>query len=258
MLALVLVLATALVAVAPVRAEGPTVDELLARVAASKAQGAYRMTADFNAVLTVQYQNQPFAASATGSYREWQQTGEPRRRKVRIHDLRLPLLLRPFRGALRSLIEQRLETQSEDPKSFHAHDFFILEERSGGRYVLAGVRRDIVTEAITRHKSSADKGDPATRRAVARWLYTSASMQSWIVRSGPPYAMEVLVDEDGLIYSLETLYEWGRAGTSISYMELEGRHVWKEVALNLAGDSSMGGLKGHAILTFANHCFNCP
>ena len=31
-----------------------TVDELLTRVAASKAQGAYRMTADFNAVLTVQ------------------------------------------------------------------------------------------------------------------------------------------------------------------------------------------------------------
>lgn len=255
---IVLVLATALIAAGSARAQAPAVDELLARVFASKQRGSYRLTADFNAVLTLHYQHRAFTALANGSFNEWQQTGEPKRRKVHIHDLRLPFLLRPFRAALKSLIEQRVETQSEDPSAFHAHDVFILDERADARYVLGGIRRDIVTEAIDRYRSSADKEDLATRRAVAKWLYTSPTMQNWIVRPGPPYALEALVDEAGLIYSLQAFYHWGRAGTTISYTLFDGHPVWREVALDLAGEPSIGEMRGQLVLTFANHCLNCP
>lgn len=258
-LCLALAVATSLVAAGPARAQAPAIDELLIRIFASKHQTPYELTADFDALLKLTYQGGAFAALAAGSFKEWQQTGEARRRKIHIRELRLPFLLRPFRRALKNLIEQRVETQPDDPNAFHAHDFFILEERPDGRYLIAGVRRDIVTETIEHYRAIADWHDPATRRAVAKWLYTSPSMRSWIAQPGPPYAFEAIVDETGLIYALSAFYHWGRADSTFSYTWLESHPVWKEVALDLISESSgIGEMRGQLVLTFANHCLNCP
>ncbi len=244
--------------VLPAGAEEPSVDDLLVRLFAPKHKAPFELTADFAGALTLAFGRSRLTAEAVGSFKEWHRVGEPRRRKVTIHRLDLPLLLRPFAGALRSTIEQRVEMQSEDPETFHAHDFFILEVHPEGRYVLAGVRRDIVDDAFQRYGSGVDGQDLATRRAVARWLFTSTAMHSWIVRPGPPYALEATVDAAGFLYELTALYHWGQVGTRFAYTVVSGEPVWREVVSDVMTDpTGPSSFTGQLTLTFANHCINC-
>lgn len=244
--------------VVPARAEAPSVDALLARLFAAKHRAAYELRADFNGTLTLVVAGSRLTAVAAGTFREWHQPGEPKKRKVLLRHLHLPLLLRPFSRSLRNTIEQKIETQSEDPEAFHGHDFIILEARPDSRYTLVGIRRDIVDDAIDRYAPLIDKQDPATRRAVVKWLYTSPTMRSAIVRPGPPYAFEVAVDDAGLIYELGALYNWGRVNTKITYTMADGEPVWQEVASDVVSDlSGVGRVEGRLVLNFANHCMNC-
>jgi len=103
--------------------------------------------------------------------------------------------------------------QSEDPRAFHGHDFFILSAQPDGRFVLIGIHQRIVTDAFERYGRTADRDDPATRRAVARWLYTSPTMRASLARPGPPYAFEAVVSDAGMLHSLTAFYHWGQVAT---------------------------------------------
>lgn len=258
-LSLVLTWVVVLAMAPPAPAQAPSVDALITRVFAPKHRTPYELTADFSGILTLIVRGSQLRAFATGSFKEWQKAGEPRRRKTSIYQLHLPAVLRPFNGALRSVLEERIEIPSEDPSAFHEHDFFILQAQPESRYVIAGVRRDIVDETIDRYNPSADKQDFATRRAVARWLYTSMAIRSGVPRPGPPYAVEAIVDEAGLIHELTAFYSWGRVSTRFAYMFLNGEPVWREVVSELIGEmSGLGSVNGRLAFILANHCMNCP
>ncbi len=240
------------------RGQDVQVDTLLARVLGTEDQDTYELTADFKGAFNVVVRGSPFTAYAVGTYRETRKAGEARRRKITLQHLDLPLLLRPFSGVLQRAIEGKVELQSDNPETFYAHDIFMLEEPTGRRYVLGGVHRDIVDEAIDRYGHAGDKKDPAIRRNIARWLYTSPTMRSWIVRPGPPYALRTVIDDSGLIYDLGLFYNWGQIGTKISYLVVNGQSVWREVVTDTVSElSGHGRVDGQLTLTFSNHCLNC-
>ncbi len=235
------------------------VDLLLARAVGAGSQDAYDLTADFKGSLTVTVHGAPFTALASGSYRETRKPGELRRRQIKVHQIEVPLLLRPFTGSVRNLIEKKTEMQSDNPATFNGHDIFVLEEQVGPRYVLAGVHRRIVDEAIDRYGGAIHREDPAFRRNIARWLYTAPTMRGWIVRAGPPYALRTVVDEPGLIYELQLFYDWGQLGTKISYVTVQGKPAWRDVTTDTTSElSGLGRVDGQMILSFSNHCLNCP
>lgn len=243
--------------------EGPggqndPITTILARVVGTQDQDAYELTADFKASLTVFVKGAPFTAEAEGTYKEVRKPGEPRRRKIKIHRVDLPLLLRPFTGSVQSSIENKVDLKADNPETYRGHDIFILEDQGDGRYVLAGIHRDIVDEAIDRYGQPDQKTDPAIRRNVSRWLYSSPTMRTWIVRSGPPYAVRTVVDEDGLVYDLGLFYDWGQVGTKISYVVIGGQSVWREIVTDTVSElASLGRVDGKLTLTFSNHCLNC-
>lgn len=234
----------------------PTVDSLLARVFASEDKTPYELTADFSGTLTLVVRGTKTTAVATGSFVESRGADGVRKRKVNITRLDLPVLLRPFGASVRRIIEEKVETQSESPETFHEHDIFILGEQRG-RYVLVGVQRAIVEGAIDRYGKPQDKRDPEVRRRIARWLWTSPQREN-IVRPGPPYALRATVDEAGLIYELTLFYNWGEVGTRISYVEVNKQAVWRTVSADANSEvAGFGRVDGVMMLTFTNHCVNC-
>jgi hypothetical protein len=234
----------------------PTVDVLLARVFGSEDKTPYELTADFNGTLTLVVRGSKTTAVAAGSFVESRGADGVRKRKVNITKLDLPILLRPFGGSVRRIIEEKVETQSETPETFHQHDIFILGEQRG-RYVLVGVQRAIVDDAIDKYGKPQDMRDPEVRRRIARWLWTSPRREN-IVRAGPPYALRASVDEAGLVYELTLFYNWGEVGTRIAYVEVNKQAVWRTVSADAVSEvAGIGRVDGVMVLNFTNHCVNC-
>jgi hypothetical protein len=194
------------------------------------------------------------AGAAVGIFREWRTPGS-RRWRISVQDVELPWLLRPFSGAVRASIEQRVDAQSEAFESFKNYDVFISEELAGGEYVLVGLRRDLVDEAITRFGRSVDRQDGDSRRAIARWLFTAPSMQSWMKRAGQPYALKVVADESGLVHELQVFYERSQVGMKFSYLTVDNQAAWKEVLSTFANSNAkgIGRLEGQLKLDFADY-----
>ncbi len=250
----VLTLALAL----PGRAQAPPVDELVRLALAPKP--SYTMTADFDVFLSVRYGNNGglLTATAQGLLTEWHTTGEPLHRTITIREIRLPFLLRPFTGLIQRVIKERIETQPDDLPDFHAHDFFLLGGAPESRYVIGGLRRDIVTQTMARYRAPRFDDDTDTRRAIAKWLVTSPLMKSWIVRPGPPYALEAVVDARGLLYALTILYDWGAVTTQIAYAFIYEQPVWNWVRIDAAGEHpTLGRLTGQITISLSNQCFDC-
>lgn len=251
-------LALLVAAAGPARAQTPSVDTLLARLVGSEDKTPYELTADFAGTLALVVRGSTVTAVASGSFMESRGADGIKRRKVQITRLDLPLLLRPFRSTIRRVIEEKVETQSETPETFHDHDIFMHGELPGRRYVLVGVHRAIVDEAIDRYGRPEDKRNAEVRRQVARWLYTAPGRRETIVRAGPPYALLVIVDEAGTMYELTLFYDWGEVGTRISYNRLNGQLVWRQVSTDAVSElAGIGRVDGRLTLTFSNHCVNC-
>ena len=215
----------------------------------------YELKANFSATLRLQVHGAELAADASGLFREWQGTGErTAQHRVTIEQLHLPLLLRPFAGFLRHEIEARVARLSNDSPDFHAHDFVIIDTQPGDLYLVAGVHRDIVSEAMDRYHSPAGKSDTATRRLVARWLYSSPLMRTWIMRPGPPYALAATVDAAGLVHALTAFYDWGQTSTKITYALLNGDPIWTGVVSEIAGEiPQVGPVHGRLSLRFEHY-----
>lgn len=255
---LVVVLAIELVAGRPARAQAPSVDTLLARLFSTEDKTPYDLTADFNGQLVLSIRGGRLVVVAEGSFLESRGVDGVKRRKVTIKRLDLPLLLRPFSGAVRRVIEEKIETQAETPETFHAHEMFILTELPDRHYVLVGVHRSIVDEAIDRYGQPQDKRDPLVRRKIAQWLFTSPTMSEFLVRPGPPYALRAIVDEDGQLYELALFYEWGEVSTRISYVLLNGQPAWRQITADTVSElAGVGRVDGQLVLNFFNHCANC-
>lgn len=251
------VIATALAwAMAAPAPSQPSVDTLLARVFGSEDKTPYELTADFSGTLTLIVHGARSTAVAAGSFVESRGPDGIRKRKVDIKKLDLPVLLRPFRATVQRIIEERVETQSESPETFHEHDIFILMAQRD-RYVLVGVQRDIIDAAIDKYGTPQDKQNPEVRRLIARWLWTGPQRKR-LARPGGPYALRAVVDEQGLLYELTLYYNWGEVGTRISYVEVNRQPVWRTVAADAVSDiAGLGRVDGVMLLNFTNHCVNC-
>ncbi len=246
---------------AVVTAQGPTVDQLLERIFGSETVDPYYETADFDARLILNVRGMRLGATASGSFAEFrEQKGGPIKRKINIEKLELPLLLRPFAGTIRRVIQERGELQSENPADWTDHDFFILEQRADKKYVVVGVRRDRVNQAIKEFgRGKFDKENTADRRAVARWLYTSPTMKEFLTsRAGGAYAAVFVTDDLGRVYEQSLLYDWGKIGTRITWGQASGNWIWKELDSDVVSDiAGFGHVTGNAVLTFSNHCWTC-
>ncbi len=235
-----------------------TVDTLLQKLFGTEGRPPYDLTADFTGVLTVTFKNGRLVVEADGSFHEWRGPDGMKHRKVIIRNLSVPLLLRPFAQPLRRTVAEKIESQAENPEIFYAHDLFISAELPDRRYVLAGVHRALVDEAIDRYGKPADKTDPDTRRKIAEWLFTAPTMREFIVRPGPPYALKATLDENGLLYDLTVYYDWGQVSTKVGFVTINGRPVWSDlVADTVSNLSGIGQVSGQLSLLFTNHCVNC-
>lgn len=240
------------------QAQESLVDTLLLRLFRSETKDPYELTADFTGTLRIATRGSQLQAEAEGSFLEWRGEDSVRRRKVTVRKLNVPLLLRPFSGSISRAIEERIETQAENPDTFHAHDIFFSEELPGPRYVLAGVHREIVDDAIDRYGKPRDKLDLTTRRKIAQWLYSAPTMREFVVRPGPPYALRVVTDDAGLLYELILSYDWGQVSTRVGYIYIKGQAVWERVVADTMSDlSGVGNVTGQLSLVFTNHCLNC-
>jgi hypothetical protein len=238
--------------------DAPSVDALLERLFSSEDKTPYELTADFSGTLALTMRGGTITAVAAGSFTEVRRADGVRRRRVEIKRLDLPFLLRPFSGTIRRVIEEKVETQNESPETFHSHDIFLNGALPGPRYLLIGVHKAIVDEAIDRYGKGQDKKDDATRRRIAQWLYTTPSRREMLVRAGPPYALRVVLDEAGTLYELTLLYNWGEVGTRINYAIVNGQPVWQHVSADANSElSGFGRVDGKLQLTFSNHCLNC-
>jgi len=239
-------------------AQPPTVDVLLLRLFDVNVTEPYELSADFNGTLDVTVKRSRLVVVADGSFLEWRGTDGIRHRRVTVTDLSLPLLLRPFASSIRKVIAEKLETQGENPETFYAHDIFLLAEQPDHRFVLAGIHRDIVDDAINRYGHPEDKLDITTRRKIAQWLYTAPTMKEFIARPGPPYGLRATIDEDGVLYELVLSYDWGEVSTRIGYIWIGGQPVWAEVQADTVSNlSGVGRVTGQLLLRFTNHCVNC-
>jgi hypothetical protein len=238
-----------------VRAQ-PSVDALIAQIFGTHDAAPYELQAHFRGAFSLTTNASSTEGTAAGLFREWRMPCEFRRWKVTVQEITLPWLLRPFSGAVRTAIEEKAEAQTEALENFRNYDVFLSEEQAGGRYALAGLRRDVVDEAITRYGKSADKQDEATRRTIAQWLVTSPSMQGWAKRPGPlPYALNVMADESGLIQEVQLFYERSQVGMKFSYIQVGELRAWKEVLSTFASSNAkgLGHLEGQLRLGFANY-----
>lgn len=257
---LIIALVGLLLAPTGAAAQGPTVDQLLQRIFGSESTDPYYETADFAARLTLNVRGMKVAATGSGSFAEFREVkGGPVRRKIDVKQLELPVLLRPFGGLVRRLIQERGELQSENPDDWTDHDFFILEQRADRKYVVVGVRRDRVNQAIKQFgRGKFDKDDVNDRRAVARWIYTSPTMKEFLAQPGGAYAAVFVVDEQGRVYEQSLLYDWGRVGTRITWTQSNGNWVWRQLDSDVVSEvPGFGRVTGDASLTFSNFCWTC-
>lgn len=239
-------------------AGGIDVDALLGRVFASKYSEPYRLTADFSGILVLFVRGRPITAAVAGSYVEWEGPDRQKRRQVSITRLHLPLLLRPFAGRLRRMIEEQVEHQSDSPETFHDHDVFILDELPERRYVLIGIHRAIIDDALERAGRPAARRDAELRREMAERLYTTPGYRERLPRPGPPYALRAVVDDKGNIYDLRLFYDWGAVGTTFTYVLVNDHPVWNTLGADTTGTvGGLGRVDGNLAFTFTNHCFNC-
>lgn len=245
---------------APLRAqEMPAVDALLGQLFGTEDRTPYELIADFTGTLALTIRGGTITARAAGFFHEVRRADGVRRRRVQITRLDLPLLLRPFHGTIRRIIEEKVETQNESPETFHSHDVFLFAQLPGRHFVLVGVHKEIVDEAIDRYGKPEDKKDTATRRRIAHWLYTTPTQRQLLVRSGPPYALRAVVNEHGTLFELALLYSWGEVGTRIEYVVVRDQWVWRQVDADANSElSGFGRVDGKLKLTFFNHCLNCP
>jgi hypothetical protein len=227
------------------------VDVLLARLFGTEDLTPYELTADFHGTVRLRLRGGTITAVAAGSFVERRGTDGVRRRRVHITRLDLPLLLRPFAGTIRRVIEEKVETQNESPETFHAHDIFFAGTLPGRRYILIGVHKAIVDDAIDRYGDRASKDDPATRRRIAQWLFTTPTQRERLVRPGPPYALRVVLDEHGTLYELVLMYNWGEVGTRIDYIVVAGQWVWRQVDADATSElAGFGRVDGNLTLAF--------
>lgn len=231
-----------------------SVETLIAQIFGTKDAAAYEFQAHVRGMFSLTNGGGVIAGTVAGIFREWRTPGS-RRWRVTVQELELPWLLRPFSGAARASIEQRVEAQSEAFENFQNYDVFVSEELAGGQYVLVGLRRDLVDEAITRYGRAVDMQDVASRRMIARWLFTAPSMQSWIKRAGQPYALKVVTDESGLVHELQVSYERSQVGMKFSYLTVGDQPAWKEVLSTFANSNAkgLGHLEGQLKLGFADY-----
>ena len=242
-------------------AQVPSVDDLMRLALAPKPSDAYTMRADFEVLLALRYGGGGrLTATALGTLTEWHRPGEPLHRRLAIREMHLPLVLRPFTRLVQRVITERIETQPDDLPDVHAHDFFLLDDAPGNRYTIGGVRRDIVTQALAIYRSPGvgRADDTDVRRAVAKWLYTSPMMKSRIVRPGPPYALEAVVDARGLLQAFTVFYNWGTLHTGIAYAFINGAPVWDGLQSDVAGYlPTLGRVGGEVTISLSHQCLDC-
>jgi hypothetical protein len=240
-------------------AQAVTVDALLARVYTEPNPQPFTMTADFVADFIITLSTGKFAVHAVGSLVESRPAaGESRRRKATVTRLDVPLLLRPFTNSIRKVVTDLIEVEQKPNEILPVQDVFIVEERPLNRFLLGGVRTDIVVETMRKYGQGANVEDVASRRAVARWLW-SPNQRASIVRPGPgPYMITALVDDTGLMHQLTLSYDWGQVGNRISFVTVGGRTFWREVISDSSSEvAGMGRVDGRMVLQVQNHCLNC-
>jgi hypothetical protein len=241
-------------------AQASTVDALLSRVSNDPNPHPYTMTADFKAVFAITLPTGRFNVHAQGTILETRVSpGAPRQRKATITRLDVPLMLRPFSSAIRKTVTDLIEVEQKPAEILPFQDVFIAEEQPPSRYLLGGVRTDIVKATMRRYGQEANLEDITTRRAIARWLW-SPSQRASIVRPGPgPYMLTALVDDTGLIHQLILYYDWGQIGSRITFVTIGGRRFWREVISDTSSEvAGIGRVDGQMILHVSNHCLNCP
>jgi hypothetical protein len=244
----------------PAHAQTLTVDALLQRIYNEPNPQPYTMTADFAAELLINLPSGRFTVRASGTIVESRAAaGEPRRRKATVTKLEVPLLLRPFNNSIRKVVTDLIEVEQKPNEVLPVQDIFIVEERPPNRYLLGGVRTDIVIEAMRRYNQGANVDDVTSRRAIAKWLW-SPTQRGSIVRPGPgPYMLTALVDDTGLLHQLTLYYDWGQVGNAIKFVTVGGRPFWREVVSDTASDvPGLGRVDGKMVLQVQNHCLNCP
>jgi hypothetical protein len=245
--------------VVPAGANHVSVDALLQRVFNDPNPVAYDVTADFDGTFVFVWRGGRLTARLRGNYREWRAVaGQPRRRQVNITEIEVPLLLRPLVPGLKRLISERLDQEEGALEILDEYDVFIAEELPNGRYLLGGVRTDIVRRVMQRYgRSAEEQKDQNVRRAVAKWLYQPAQREM-IVRPGNPYKVTLDVDEEGTYYSLLLQYDWGPVGTKLDWGRSAGRLIWRNIKMDAQMDApGFGRIEGKLDLTFTNYCFNC-
>jgi len=255
-----LVLCAAVLLPSPAEAQRLTVDALLLRIYTEPNPQLYTMTADFRADFTLSLATGKFNVRAAGTMVESRAAmGEPKKRKADVTRLDLPLMLLPFSSSIRKVVTDLIEVEQKPGEVLPVHDVFIAEERLDGRYLLGGVRRDIVTQTMKRYNQTSGLDDNDARRAIARWLW-SPTQRASIVRPGPgPYMLTALVDENGLIHQLILAYDWGQVGNRITFATIGGRSFWREVISDTTSEvAGIGRVDGHMVMQVTNHCLNCP
>jgi len=235
-----------------------TVDYLLQELFGNDNKPPYDLTADFTGVLTVTFKNGRLVVEAEGSFHEWRGADGVKHRRVIIRNLSVPFILRPFVQALRRTVAERIEAQAENPEIFYAHDLFISAELPDNLYAVTGVHRALVDEAIDKYGKPEDKNDPETRRKIAQWLFTSPTMRDFIVRPGPPYALQAKIDDTGLLHDLTVYYDWGQVSTRVAFVTINDRTVWSSVVADTISTlPGIGQVTGQLSLNLTNHCVNC-
>ncbi len=239
-------------------AQGMSVDMLLARVTTEPDQQPYTLTADFTARLILNIPTGTVPVTAAGSLVESRAAvGEPRRRRVTVTSLQVPILLRPFTSAVRDALRNMIESEPKATEFLHTLDVFVVDELPGGRYMVGGVRQDIVTEVMTRYRQTALLRDVTARRAIAKWLH-SPTQRASIVRGGGAYMLSAVVDEAGVVHDLTLFYEWGHIRSQSTFVTIAGKMFWKDVASDTSTlVAGMGRVDGRLSLQITNHCLNC-
>jgi hypothetical protein len=243
----------------PAPAQTISVDELLRRIFTEPNPQPYSMTADFTADFILNIPTGKFYVHAEGFLNESRAAfGEQRKRKATITKLNIPLLLRPFTNSIKKVVADYIEVEQKPGDILPYQDVFIAEER-GDRFLLGGVRADIVTATMKKYGQEALLKDETARRSIARWLW-APSQRASIVRGGAgPYMLTALVDENGLMYELTLAYDWGQVGNRIVYVTMGGRAFWKEVNSDSSSEvAGIGKVDGTMTLHVTNHCLNCP